>query len=78
MLAVRLGFADGKTEFVDDVHVHGIKDGNLLLAARQPGAGLDADVIRAVPLEALTSVETCERSLHDDSAPEQSTWSMRF
>ena len=78
MLAVRLEFVDGSKEFVDDVHVHGIRDGELLLAAGQPGAGLDADVVTKVPLDTLRSVETCEGSLHDKDDSGGDTSSFRL
>jgi hypothetical protein len=55
-----LAFSDGTKEFVPEVHVHGVRDGDLLLATGQPGApGLDAEVTRKVPLAELAFAETC-------------------
>jgi len=69
MFAVKLDFTDGTSKFLDDVHVHGISDGLLLLASGQPGAGLDADVVETVALDSLRRVESCERSLRDPDGP---------
>ncbi|SDD59645.1 hypothetical protein [Nocardioides lianchengensis] len=59
--AALLVFEDGRKEFVDSVHVHTPRDGCLLLATGAPGAGLDAAVVRAVPVAWLRYVETCGR-----------------
>jgi hypothetical protein len=56
--AVLLISGDGTKEFVRDSHVHGVRDGRLLLARGRPGAGLDARVIREVELTALSYAET--------------------
>lgn len=78
MLTVLLAFFDGTKEFVPDTHVHGMRDGNLLLAAGPPGAGLDAEVVRSVPLPDLAFAETCIRheELGDGEASRGGTWSM--
>ena len=56
--AVLLIDRDGAKEFVRDSHVHGVRDGRLLLATGEPGAGLSARVIREVELAELTYAET--------------------
>ena len=78
MPTVLLAFLDGTKEFVSDTHVHGMRDGNLLLAAGLPGAGLDAEVMRSVPLTDLTFAETCIRDeeQRDGEASPGGTWSM--
>ena len=77
MSAVLLAFVDGSKQFVDDVHVHGVRDGLLQLATGEPG-GLDAEVVRTVPVAELYFAETCatayEADESDDSAG--STWFM--
>ncbi len=57
-------------------HVHGFRDGMLLVAASTPGRGLDADVIRSVPLADLAFAETCEQddSAEDEEPSEHSGW----
>ncbi|WP_395659577.1 hypothetical protein [Nocardioides sp.] len=76
--AVLLGFADGGKEFIDDTHVHGFRDGQLLIATGAPGAALDAQIVRTVPVRDLAFAETCER----DDAPEDGSggpgWSMTW
>lgn len=59
--AVLLISHDGTKEFVRDSHVHGVRDGRLLLATGTPGAGLDAEVVREVELADLTYAETVEQ-----------------
>ena len=78
MLTVLLAFLDGTKEFVPGTHVHGMRDGNLLLAAGLPGAGLDAEVVRSVPLTDLTFAETCIRDEEQDDGETSrgGTWSM--
>ena len=77
MPTVLLAFIDGTKEFVAASHVHGVRDGNLLLAAGLPGAGLDAEVVRSVPLTDLTFAETCMRDEESgDQASGGGTWSM--
>jgi hypothetical protein len=58
--SVLLAFADGHKEFIDDAHVHGCRDGQLLIATGVPGAGMDAEVIRTVPVADLSFAETDE------------------
>ena len=72
---VLLAFADGGKEFIDDTHVHGFRDGHLLIATGAPGAGLDAPVVRTVPVIDLAFAETCER---DDMPEVGSEWSMAW
>jgi hypothetical protein len=78
MTTVLLGFIDGTKEFVADTHVHGVRDGSILLAAGRPGAGLDADVVRSVPLAELTFAETCApgEGGGDEESSGGGTWSM--
>jgi len=38
---VLLAFSDGHNEFIDDAHVHGFRDDQLLIATGVPGAGAD-------------------------------------
>ena len=55
-----------------------MRDGNLLLATGLPGAGLDAEVVRSVPLTDLTFAETCIRDEEqgDGEVSRGGTWSM--
>jgi hypothetical protein len=48
--SVLLAFTDGRKEFVDEAHVHGCRDGQLIIATGVPSAGMDAEVIRTVPV----------------------------
>lgn len=43
--AVLLIRSDGSKEFVRNSHIHGVREGQLLLATGRPGAGLNASVI---------------------------------
>ena len=70
--AVLLAFVDGSKEFIDDAHVHGYREGHLQIATGVPGAGLDATVVRTVPVVDLVFAETCER---DDDPAGGYTWS---
>jgi hypothetical protein len=72
-VAVLLVFNSDNKEFVDNVHIHGVRDGHLLLAAGEPGAGLDANVVREVTLADLRYAETCSRDERPSSGP---TWSL--
>ncbi|WP_155992781.1 hypothetical protein [Nocardioides sp. URHA0020] len=75
---VRLVFSDGRKEMLDEAHVHGFRDGQLVIASGTPGAGFDAKVIRTVFASDLDSAETCHR---DDTPPDAaggSTWSMSW
>jgi hypothetical protein len=76
--AVLLAFANGGKEFVRDAHVHGLRDGMLLIATGAPGTGLDAEVSHTVPVADLAFAETCEQdeSVEDDT--ESSSWSMSW
>lgn len=64
--AVLLITRDGVKEFVRECHVHGVRDGRLLIASGEPGAGLDAKVTREVDLSDLHYAETVE---HVPEAP---------
>ena len=68
--AVLLIRHDGAKEFVRDCHVHGVRDGKLLLATGSPGAGLDASVIREIALAELSYAETVTHDT-EDSSPEE-------
>lgn len=76
--AVLLAFANGGKEFVDDTHVHGFREGQLLIATGAPGAGLDAQIVRTVPVVDLAFAETCERDDAPDSGTDRSDWSMTW
>ena len=77
--AVLLAFADGSKEFVREAHVHGFRDGSLLIAAGAPGAGLDAEVVRSVSVADLVFAETCEQDdVAADEATERSDWSISW
>ena len=67
---VLLAFSDGRKEIVDETHIHGFRDGQLLIATGDPGAGLDAQVVRAVSVADLAFAETCER---DDTPEDESS-----
>lgn len=67
--AVLLAFADGGKEFIDGTHVHGFRDGHLQIATGAPGAGIDAKIVRTIPVVDLAFAETCER----DDTPEDDT-----
>ena len=78
MTAVLLAFVDGSKQFVDDAHVHGVRDGMLQLAAGEPGAGLDVEVVRTVPLVDLSFAETHGGDADGDESDTStgSTWFM--
>lgn len=63
--AVLLITRDGVKEFVRECHVHGVRDGRLLLASGEPGAGLDAKIIREVELSGLHHAETVGHVVED-------------
>ena len=75
--AVRLGWHDGSSEFVRECHVHGVQGSRLLLATGEPGAGVDAEVIREVPLSGLTTAETVTQDDADDDS-DGGSWRMSF
>jgi len=76
MTAVLLAFVDGSKQFVDDVHVHGVRDGLLQLATGEPGAGADAVIVRTVAVAELYFAETCAKDAQGDESDdsEGSTW----
>ena len=74
--AVRLIRSDGSKEFVRDSHIHGVREGRLLLATGRPGAGLDAFVIREVGLADLVSAETVEQEADPREPETRSGWVM--
>ena len=77
--AVLLAFSDGRKEFIDEAHVHGFRDGQLLIATGAPGAGLDAEVVRTVPVAELALAETCEKDdAAEDDTSDGSGWSMTW
>ncbi|GAA5153207.1 hypothetical protein GCM10023340_34870 [Nocardioides marinquilinus] len=75
--AVLLVRRDGSKELVDGVHVHGWRDGRLLLASGDPGAGLLATVVREVPVADLLRVETVGAP-DDEPEGEGDTWRMTW
>jgi len=80
MTAVLLAFVDGSKQIVDDVHVHGVRDAMLQLATGEPGAGVDAVVVRTVPLVDLFFAETCRDDEDGDESDTStgSTWFMSW
>ena len=80
MTAVLLAFLDGSKQLVDDVHVHGVRDGMLQLATGAPGAGLSAEIVRTVPVGELSFAETCQKAEDDDESDDSdgSTWYMSW
>ena len=76
MTAVLLAFVDGSKQLVDDAHVHGVRDGLLQLALGEPGAGVDAEVVRTVPLVDLSYAETRSSDVDGDESDTStgSTW----
>ncbi|GAA4689783.1 hypothetical protein GCM10023349_00010 [Nocardioides conyzicola] len=66
-----MAFSNGVKEFVDGTHIHGFRDGHLLIASGAPGAGLDAQVVRRVATVDLAFAETCER---DDTSDDEPTY----
>lgn len=75
-IGVLLAFLDGRKEFVPTTHVHGFRDGRLLIATGTPGAGLDADVIRRVAVADLAFAETCEEHDPGDDDAAGPDWSV--
>jgi hypothetical protein len=55
---VYLSLADGSKEFIDEAHVHGFREGDLLIASGPAEGGLDAEVIRRVAVTRLAFAET--------------------
>ena len=77
--AVLLPYSKGSKEFVREAHIHGFRDGMLLLAAGAPGAGLDAEIIRSVAVADLNFAETCEQDdMAEDGATDHSAWFMSW
>jgi hypothetical protein len=75
-----LAFSDGRKELIDGAHVHGLRDEQLLIATGAPGAGLDAEVVRTVPVADLAFAETCEDddTADDHDVSDGSGWSMTW
>jgi hypothetical protein len=67
VLAVLIISSDGSKRFFDNMHVHGIEDGHLLLAQGEPGSGLAANVIEHIPLETIARAETCHKADPEES-----------
>jgi hypothetical protein len=76
VLAVLIVYADGSKEFVDGVHVHGFRDGQLQLADGDPGAGLDAHVVREIDLRTVKFVETVSTVDDEEDAGVGPDWSV--
>lgn len=76
--AVLLAFSNGGKEFIDGAHVHGFRDGHLLIASGPPGAGLDAQIVGKVPVIDLAFAETCERDDTPKVGSDGSEWSMTW
>jgi hypothetical protein len=68
---VFLSFPDGRREYIDDAHVHGFRDGDLLIALGPAEAGLHAEVVRRVPVAHLAFADT--RNAYEDDESEDST-----
>jgi len=77
-IAVLLAFLDGHKEFVPATHVHGFRDGRLLIATGTPGAGLDAEVVRTVAVAELAFAETCEQHDPREDDADGPDWSMTW
>ena len=74
---VFLSLVDGNREFIDQAHVHGFRDGDLLIASGPADAGLDAEVIRRVPVAHLTFAET--RNVVEPSEPDDGpSWTIAW
>lgn len=74
---VFLAFHDGARENIANAHVHGFRDGHLLIAAGPAEQGLDAKVIRKVDVTRLALAET--RDVADPSKPDDGpTWTMTW
>lgn len=74
--AVLLIRSDGSKECVRNSHIHGVREGQLLLATGRPGAGLDVSVIREVGLADLVSAETVEQEADPRQTERRSGWVM--
>jgi hypothetical protein len=74
--AVLLISREGIKEFVRDSHIHGIREGRLLLATGRPGAGLDANITREVDLADLAYAETVQQEADTPEAETGSDWAM--
>ena len=72
-----MAFSDGRKEFIDDTHVHGFREGRLLIASGAPG-GLDTQVVRTVPVTDLAFAETCERDDTPELGSGGSQWSLTW
>lgn len=57
------------------MHVHGFRDGYLLIATGEPGAGLDAEVVRAVAVAELAFAEMCEKDVAAEVESDGPEWS---
>ncbi|WP_155918261.1 hypothetical protein [Marmoricola sp. URHB0036] len=69
---VLLRFSDGRRQFIDDAHVHGFRDGDLLIALGPAEAGLHAVVARRVPVAELAFADT-RNAYDDDGEPDTHT-----
>jgi hypothetical protein len=68
---VFLSFPDGTREYIDDAHVHGFRDGDLLIALGPAEAGLRAEVIRRVPVAQISFADT--RNAYEDEENDEAT-----
>lgn len=73
---VLLIFKDGNKTFLEGTHIHGVRDGQVLVAANPPGAGLGADIVRQVALSDLVSAETCSADTMPDDPSTGPAWRM--
>lgn len=74
---VFLEFRDGTRENIGNAHVHGFRDGHLLVATGPAENGLDARVIRKVDVSRLALAET--REVADPSEPDDGpNWTMSW
>jgi hypothetical protein len=76
VLAVLVIYGDGSKEFVDNSHVHGVRNGHVLLATGAPGAGLDAQIVRELDLANVVFVETVSKQDEDEEQAEGPDWFM--
>jgi hypothetical protein len=76
--AVLLIDRDGAKEFVADCHVHGVRDGRLLLATGKPGGGLDASITREVDLADVVYVETVGQEDEMSEEAPSASWYMEW
>lgn len=65
-------------EAVEDCHIHGIRDGHLILANSDPGDGLDAVVIREISLADISKAETVRPSIEEVDGAGSGGWTISW